>query len=125
VPCRPLLDELLPEFELAELELPEPDELPEVDDLLVLDPPVLVTELCWAVVACADPARVEATPAAASTLARPAAAVTARSLDRLRFLAAIRGIRPAVPAETGPAGTGRAGLGGGGTDSGVIGCLPI
>jgi hypothetical protein len=57
--------------------------------LLALDP-LLVAELgCWVVVACADPGRLTATPAAVTTLASPAAAVIARILTRLRSLAAI------------------------------------
>jgi hypothetical protein len=57
VPCRPLLEELLPVLELPVLELPELDELLAAD-LLVPDPPVLVAELCRAVVAWADPGSV-------------------------------------------------------------------
>jgi hypothetical protein len=58
VPCRPLLEELLPLLELLPvLELPELDELPAAD-LLVPDPPVLVAELCRAVAAWADPGSV-------------------------------------------------------------------
>jgi hypothetical protein len=59
--------------------------------LLALDPLVVAEPLCWEVVACADPGRVAATPAAVTTLASPAAAVIARILARLRSLAAICG----------------------------------
>jgi hypothetical protein len=67
---------------LLELALPE------------VDLPVFAELLCWVDVACADPGRLYATPAAVSTLARPAAAVTPRSRARLRSLAAIRCVRP-------------------------------
>ena len=113
-PCRPLLAEL-PEFgELAELpELPELAELAECDELPAAEPPdpaeLVLRLLCWDVVACAEPGRQSATPAAVSMLARPAAAVTARSRAWCRSRAAACCVRFA----------GRAGAG-----SGVIGCLP-
>jgi hypothetical protein len=92
----PELPELLVELPelLVELpELPEPlEELPE-PELLV---PVLAEECC-AAAACAEPGSARLTPAAASTLAAPAAAVTARSLDWLRFLAAIAACRSGLP----------------------------
>jgi hypothetical protein len=73
VPLRPLeLPELLADELLAEEELFDED---------ALDVPLEREECCAAAVACVDPGRVRATPAAASTLAAPAAAVTARSLD--------------------------------------------
>jgi hypothetical protein len=73
VPCRPVLAELLP-VELA--------------DLPVLAPLLVV---CWlAVETCPDPGRLAATAPATTRLARPAAAVTVRTLARLRALAAIR-----------------------------------
>jgi hypothetical protein len=110
----------VPEPELLELELLEL-ELPELDDLLALAPPVLDAELPrWLVVACADPGRLTATPAAVSMLARPAAAVIRRSLARLRSLAAICGARPPVPAGTVPGWTVP-----GWSGPGVIGCLPL
>jgi hypothetical protein len=94
-------------------ELPEP-ELAELDDLLdelpEADPLAIPAELPRVDVACADPGRLKATPAAASTPARPAAAVIVRTLARLRSLAAICCVRP--PAR-------------GGAESGVIGCLPL
>ena len=97
MPCRPLLDEALP----------EPDELA---DLLALDPE-LVADVPWlAAVAWVDPGRLAATAPAATRLARPAAAVTVRILARLRSLAAICGARPV-----------RRGWAG----SGDIGCLPL
>jgi hypothetical protein len=76
----------------------EPPELPELE--LEPEPEPLVAELageCWAAAACAEPGSAKLTPAAASTLAAPAAAVTARSLDWLRFLAAIAACRSASP----------------------------
>jgi hypothetical protein len=77
-PCRPPLDEVLPEF----------------DDLAALEPE-FVADVRWLVaVACVDPGRLAATPPAATRLASPAAAVTARILARLRSLAAICGARP-------------------------------
>lgn len=96
MPCKPLLDELLPELEL--------------DVLLALELDVLLALLCPVVVACADPGRLAATPAAVTTLASPAAAVMARILARLRSLAAICGARL---------------VGRGWTGSGGIGCLPL
>jgi hypothetical protein len=65
----------LPESELpdfAEPDWPVPDAL---DDL----------EAAWAVAACAEPGSVYVTPAVVSTLAIPAAAVTARILARFLF----------------------------------------
>jgi hypothetical protein len=88
----PELLELLPE-------LPElPAELPELPELCaeLREPELLVPVLaagCCAALACAEPGSARLTPAAASTLAAPAAAVTARSLDWLRFLAAIAACR--------------------------------
>jgi hypothetical protein len=82
---------------LLEPELPEAD-LPELAELP-----------CWVDVACADPGRLYATPAAVSTLARPAVAVIVRSRIRWRSLAAIRCVRP--PSRVRP-------------ESGVIWCLP-
>jgi hypothetical protein len=105
-PCRPLLlvDELLaPELALFALEF-------ELELELTVPAPLLVVELRTADVACADPGRVAATPAAATTLARPAAAVIVRSRARLRSLAAICCARFAAR---------------GGTGSGDICCLPL
>jgi hypothetical protein len=67
-------------FELAELE-PEDFEraLPELAELA--EPVDVELDECWAVAACAEPGSVTPMPAAASTLAAPAASVTARSLD--------------------------------------------
>jgi hypothetical protein len=77
--------------ELRPLELPElPELLAELPELLaepradLPEPELLVpvlAEECCAAVACAEPGSARLTPAAASTLAAPAAAVTARSLD--------------------------------------------
>jgi hypothetical protein len=72
-----LLEELLLEEELLEEELLEDDEVPLEPD-----------ECCAAAVACVEPGRATATPAAASTLAAPAAAVTVRNLDWFLALAA-------------------------------------
>ena len=79
MPCRPLLDEaLLDEAPLG------------VDDLAAPDP-VVAAEVRWLVaIECADPGRLAATLPTAARLARPATAVTARTLARLRSLAAIR-----------------------------------
>ena len=96
----------MPDPELApgadELFSPEPDvAAPEADELEP-DDPVAAFELPDELVPCADwcaaealAGKVAATPAAASTLARPAAAVTARSRFRLRSLAAARS--PVLP----------------------------
>jgi hypothetical protein len=78
VPCRPALD----------------DALPEPDDVAALDPELVADVLWLAAVACVDPGRLAATPPAATRLARPAVMVTARILARLRSLAAICGARP-------------------------------
>ena len=74
---KPLLE--LPEPELAE---PEPADFAEPDWPVpeALDEP----DDAWAA-ACAGPGSVYVTPAAVSTLAIPAAAVTARSLARFLF----------------------------------------
>ncbi len=75
-------------------ELPElPEELPELLAELREPELLVLAEECCAAVACADPGSARLTPAAASTLAAPAAAVTTRSLDWLRFLAAIAACR--------------------------------
>ena len=73
---RPLPE--LPEPELAELEPADFDE-PEWPVPEALDEP----DAAWAVAACAGPGSVYATPTAVSTLAKPAAAVTVRSLARV------------------------------------------
>jgi hypothetical protein len=73
------------EPELVELELPE---------LADFEPAAVAPEECRVVVAaCAEPGSVTPMPAAASTLAAPAARVTVRSLDWCRFLAAIAASR--------------------------------
>lgn len=79
-------------FELAELE-PEDLEraLPEL-----AEPVDVELDECWVVAACAEPGSVTPMPAAASTLAAPAASVTARSLDWCRFLAAIAASRSSL-----------------------------
>jgi hypothetical protein len=91
--CRPdpeLAEELLPEELLPEELLPA--DVPAEPDLAA-DWLVLAAEWC-ADDACA-PGRVYATPVAVSTLARPAAAVTARSRFRCRSLTAARAARSA------------------------------
>jgi len=87
----PEADELEPDDPVAAFELPLPGEVPVPEAEL---PDELVPRADW----CAAEAlagKVAATPAAASTLARPAAAVTARSRFRLRSLAAARS--PVLP----------------------------
>ncbi len=90
----PGADELFsPEPDVAE---PEPDDpVAAFEPPLPAEAPVPEAELPDVLVPCADwcaaealAGKVAATPAAASTLARPAAAVTARSRFRLRSLAA-------------------------------------
>jgi hypothetical protein len=85
----PLELELLELFELADLER----ELPEPEDFALELPVDVELDECWAAAACAEPGSVTAMPAAASTLAAPAARVTARSRDWWRFLAAIAASR--------------------------------
>jgi len=87
--------------ELSPLEL----ELPELDELELLDEPELLPDelpdffaaewlaACCVAAACVAPGSVAATPAAASTLAAPAAIVTDRSLDWWRLRAAIASCR--------------------------------
>jgi len=96
---RPLLE--LPELELAEPELrelvPADDWLPDFDE----------PDEAWTAVPCAGPGSVYVTPAAVSTLAMPAAAVTALSLARFLFRLAtadrsgVIGALPLVLAEVG------------------------
>jgi hypothetical protein len=90
VPCRPPLDEALP----------------EPDDVAALDPELLADVLWLAAVACVDAGRLTATPPAATRLVRPAATVTVRILARLRSLAAIFGARPVGRARAGSGGIG-------------------
>lgn len=78
-----------PLFELPEPELAEPEpveaELPDVAEPAGPVPEALdEPDEAWVVVACAGPGSVYVTPAAVTRLARPAAAVTARSLARFR-----------------------------------------
>jgi hypothetical protein len=83
----PLEPELLELFELELLELLDPDDVE-------LELPVEVElDEWWVVAACAEPGRVKPMPAAASTLAAPAARVTVRSRDWWRSLAAIAASR--------------------------------
>jgi hypothetical protein len=81
----------------------EPDELPAPAD--VADLPAEPLTACCAAAACAEPGSMTLIPAAATALATPAAAVTARSLDTFRSLAATAASRARLagwwPAVTG------------------------
>jgi hypothetical protein len=88
------LELLVPDDEVAELELPELADLLDAEpDVLPVLPvlPVLADVLFWlcvAVAADAAPGRAEAMPPPASTLAAPMATVTARSRPWPRWRAA-------------------------------------